>query len=168
MDGGELMRLPDFAASDATREFNTDLYQEHLEEASFLYEQRLSLYDDPEMTWVDIGEVEERLEAHIDALVLGTDLALEVCQRRAEEGEPGELYAAVCVFCRTGRRDLLIAVLKALDPEDAVRPQAVSDAMKDEMPAEWARALVSELVDDDEKLIPIWTNYLGHRRLAAG
>jgi len=28
-------------------DFETELYQEHLEEASFLYEQRLTLFDDP-------------------------------------------------------------------------------------------------------------------------
>jgi len=30
-------------------DFETELYQEHLEEASFLYEQRLTLFDDPEI-----------------------------------------------------------------------------------------------------------------------
>ena len=37
-----------------------------IEEASFLYEQRLSLFDDPEITWLDIEDFEERFEAHID------------------------------------------------------------------------------------------------------
>jgi uncharacterized protein (TIGR02270 family) len=162
------MRLPDFGAEDATRDFHTGLYLEHLEEASFLYEQRLGLYDDPEVTWLDIGEFEERLEAHIDALVLGEGLAVEICRRRAEEGETGELYAAVCVFCRVGGRDLLGAVLKGLDPDDAARLQAVSDAMKDEMPAEWAQALASGPAGGDQKLIPMLAYYLGYRRFAAG
>ena len=38
-------------------DFETELYQEHLEEASFLYEQRLTLFDDPEITWLDIAAV---------------------------------------------------------------------------------------------------------------
>src|SRR6476620_1226608 len=105
------MRLPNFAASEATRRFSADLYLEHLEEASFLYEQRLGLYDDPEITWLDIGKVEERFAAHLDALIGGGDGALEICQQKCEQGEPGDLYTAVCVFCRSGRRDLLGAVL---------------------------------------------------------
>ena len=58
-------------------DFETELYQEHLEEASFLYEQRLTLFDDPEITWLDIEDFEERFEAHIDALVVGEELALK-------------------------------------------------------------------------------------------
>jgi hypothetical protein len=52
-------------------DFETELYQEHLEEVSFLYELRLTLFDDPEITWLDISDFEERFEAHIDALVVG-------------------------------------------------------------------------------------------------
>jgi uncharacterized protein (TIGR02270 family) len=162
------MRLPDFAADDATRRFNAELYLEHLEEASFLYEQRLGLHDDSEVTWLDIGTFERRLEAHIDALVTGGELAVETCRRRTEEGDPGELYAAVCVFCRGGRRDLLGAVLKRLDLDDAVRSRALRDAMTDEMPTEWADALASSLARGFDNLIPIVTHYLGYRRFAAG
>src|SRR5687768_11680739 len=128
------MRLPDFAASDATRRFNTDLYLEHLEEASFLYEQRIGLYDDPEVSWLDIGRFEERLKAHLEALSSGDAAALEICQLRTQEGDAGELYAAVCVFCRADRRDLVGGVLKRLDLEDPVRSRAVCDAITDEMP----------------------------------
>ena len=55
---------------ESASDFETELYQEHLEEASFLYEQRLTLFDDIEITWLDIEDFEERFEAHIDALVV--------------------------------------------------------------------------------------------------
>ena len=42
--------------------FATELYREHLEEASFLYEQRLAPFDDPEITWPDIEDFEKRFE----------------------------------------------------------------------------------------------------------
>jgi len=64
-------------------DFSTGIYQEHLEEASFLYEQRLSLFDDPEITWLDI----EDFEAHIDGLVVGEDLALLVCKTQEASGD---------------------------------------------------------------------------------
>ena len=77
------MNYPDLSAEKPTRRFHTELYQEFLEEASFLYEQRLVLLDDPEITWKDIGEFEKRFEAQIDALVVGEDLALDVCRTQA-------------------------------------------------------------------------------------
>jgi hypothetical protein len=92
------------------------LYQEHLEEASFLYEQGLALLDDPEITWKDIGEFEERFEAHIDALVVGEDLALKVCRTQAREGDFGELHAAVRVFCRQNKGDYVAETWRDLDP----------------------------------------------------
>ena len=88
-------------------DFETELYQEHLEEASFLYEQRLTLFDDPEITWLDIADFEERFEAHIDGLVVGEEPALNVCKTQAMEGDFGELHAAVRVFCRQNRLDFV-------------------------------------------------------------
>src|SRR4029450_12515018 len=114
------------------RDFYIGLYQDYLEEASFLYEQRLTLFDDPEITWKDVHDFEERFEAHIDGLVVGGKLALEVCKRQARVGDFGELHAAVRVFCRQNRQDLVLAVLEELDPEAPERVQAVSDALKHE------------------------------------
>ncbi|NOZ85225.1 MAG: hypothetical protein GXP49_02970, partial [Deltaproteobacteria bacterium] len=41
-------------------DFAIKIYLEALEEASFLYEQRLGLFDDPEITWLDVEDLEER------------------------------------------------------------------------------------------------------------
>src|SRR6266567_1491787 len=68
----------------STKSFLIELYREYLEEASFLYEQRLGLLHDPEVPWKRIGEFEERFEAHIDGLLVGGELALEVCLAQAE------------------------------------------------------------------------------------
>lgn len=111
-------------------DFATDLYFEHIFEASFLYEQRLSLLDDPELTWLDIEDFENRFEAHIDGLVVGEDLAVEVCKQQTREGGFGELHAAVRVFCRQNRKDLVLEVLEGLDPKDIEKISAVSDALK--------------------------------------
>ena len=101
------------------KEFAIGLYEEHLEEASFLYEQRLSLLDDPELTWLDLDDFEQRFEAHIDGLVLGEDLALEVCKQQASAGDFGELHAALRVFCRQKRLDLVLETIEQIDPEEA-------------------------------------------------
>ena len=150
------------------RNFLIELYQEYLEEASFLYEQRLTLFDDPEVTWEDIHDFEERFEPHIDGLVVGEELALNVCKTQASEGDFGELHAAVRVFCRQNRKDLVIEVLKKLDPEDAESMQAVSDALKHELPEEWRDEFVQMLSEGDQKIIPILANVFGFRRVKAG
>ena len=72
----------DPTVSQAITDFATSLYLEHIEEASALYEQRLSFFDDPEITWQDIEDFEDRFEPHIDGLVVGKDLALDVREQQ--------------------------------------------------------------------------------------
>jgi uncharacterized protein (TIGR02270 family) len=164
MDGGQLMRLSYFAVQDATRSFSTELYEEHLEEASLLYEQRVGLYNDSEITWLEIGNFEERFEAHIDGLVVGGDLAIEVCKRRAKEGDFGELHAALRVFCRQNRKDLTLAIVEELDLDDAEKVQAVGDALKYELPAAWNDDLW-HLGARNRQLTPLLSKVSAYRRV---
>jgi len=150
------------------KNFLIELYREYLEEASFLYEQRLTLFDDPEVTWEDIHDFEERFEPHIDGLVVGEKLALKICKTQASEGDFGELHAAVRVFCRQNRKDLVLRVLEELDTEDAESIQAVSDALKHELPEDWHDEFVRMLSEGDQKLIPILANLFGFRRVKTG
>ena len=147
------------------RRFYVELYEEHLEEASFLYAQRLTLLDDLEVSWITVGEWDERLEAHIDALVIGEDLALEVCVKHAAEGDFGELFAAVSVFCRQQRFDLLRKTTEALDPEDPEKLQAMADALKYECPTEWQPELLRVLPPDDPRMRYLQATLCGYRRL---
>ena len=62
------------------RELHLSLYAEHLEDVSFLYDQRNALLADPEVPWARLHAFEQRIEAHIDALVIGAELALEMCR----------------------------------------------------------------------------------------
>jgi uncharacterized protein (TIGR02270 family) len=149
-------------------DFATGIYQEHIEEASFLYEQRLTLFDDPEITWKDIEDFEDRFEPHIDGLVVGEDLALEVCKQQAREGDFGELHAAIRVFCRQNQKELVLQILQELDPEDAEKMRAVSDALKHELPGEWHEEFVQMLLEGDQKLISILAKLAGYQRLPAG
>jgi len=148
--------------------FASGIYQEHLSEASFLYKQRLSLLDDPELTWKDIGDFEERFEAHIDGLVVGENLALEVCKQQASEGDFGELHVAMRVFCRQKRLDLVLETIEAIDSEDAEKPQAVADALNDELPEAWQNDFIGLLKEENPKLAPIIPKLIGYRRLNAG
>jgi uncharacterized protein (TIGR02270 family) len=150
------------------RTFLSRLYEEYLEEASFLFGQRRTLYKNPEITWKKIAEFEERLEAHIDGLVVGDKMALEVCARRAAEGDFGELYAATCVFCRQDQRDRLLALLDQLDPADTEKAGAIADALKYELPDAWALDFLTLLASGDPKLAPILARAFGYRRFQCG
>jgi uncharacterized protein (TIGR02270 family) len=145
------------------RAFAVEIFREHLEEASFLYEQRLKLLEESRIPWKTIGDFEERFEAHIDGLVVGGALALNVCGNRAAEGDSGELHSAVRVFCRQREKELLWNVLEQLDPTEMEKVVAVTDALKYECPEDWFDNLVS-FADRQPKLSPILGSVAGWRR----
>jgi len=145
--------------------FLRQLYEEHLEEASFLYEQRQRLLTDPELTWLEVAEFEERLEAHLDALVIGGDVAAEVCRNRAAQGDAGALFAAACTFCRRLQAPMLANVIKTFDGEDAAKSDALTDALKHELPDDWKDFCVRALATADPRLGAILARTLGYRRL---
>jgi uncharacterized protein (TIGR02270 family) len=146
------------------RRFNIELYEEHLEEASFLYVQRLAYLNDPELTWLDLGAWEERLEAHLDALVVGADLAREICKQRCAAGDFGEIHASMRVFCRQNRPDLAYAVLQNIDTAAEPVIQAVIDALKAECPAAWHDDLLRIMVGKCKQLVPALAETLTYRR----
>lgn len=143
-------------------------HEEHLEEASFLYEYRFNLFDDPEITWQEIEDSEERFEPHIRALVAGRELSLDVCKKQTIKGDFGKLHAAVCVFCRQKRLDLVLDVLDAPDPKDGERVQAVRDALNHELPISWHSEFIRMLSEGDQKLVPLIAKVIGCQRLTAG
>lgn len=133
--------------------FRIGLYLEHLEEAAALWEQRPADRENPDLAWFDLGDEEARLEAHLDALVLGGDLALAVCRQQALDGDAGELHAALRVFCRTGRSDLVGVAMEGVDPDDDEAFDAMSDALVAELPREWEPgALRADLLGDPRRL----------------
>ena len=148
----------------SVRQFNVELYREHLEEASFLYEQRRAYLHDPEINWPDLDAWEERLEAHLDALVVGGGLALEVCRQQAAEGDAGEMHAALCVFCRQDRKEDAFAVLKTLDPSDEEKVGAASWALRCEIPTGWRDDLLQLFQGDQANLTDIVARVIGYRR----
>jgi uncharacterized protein (TIGR02270 family) len=146
------------------RQFNVELYRDHLQEASCLYDQRRAYLHDPEVRWPDLERWEDRFEAHIDALVVGGELALEVCRRQAAEGDAGEMHAALRVFCRQDRNDDAVAVLNALDPADEDRIRAASQAMRSELPTRWRDGLPHLLEGGPPPLTQVLAHVIGHRR----
>lgn len=144
------------------------LFFEHLEEASFLWEQWRSLLDDPEVTWLDIEDFEVRFEAHIDALVLGGAVAIAVCRQQAREGDAGELHAALRVFARLNRLELAIESLEGLDESDGERFQAARDALCHELPDSWIGYFIDQIEADDPIHALLAVHLVGYHRLDNG
>jgi len=149
----------------SVRAFHHGLYEENLEEASFLYTQCNALRKNPQISWRALGDFEERLDAHLDALVVGSDLALETCQARLEEGDAGELFACVAVFCRLRRAPLLSAVFKTSALSEPPKSRAVADALRLELPDEWTQFVQQALSRADTKLAPVLAIVSGYRRM---
>jgi uncharacterized protein (TIGR02270 family) len=149
----------------STREFSVKIYEQHLEEASFLYEQHRAYLHDPELSWTDLDAFEERFEAHVDALVVGEELAIDVCKRRCSAGDFGELHAALHVFCRQQRAGLVYAVLQDVDVGDSEVVAATVDALKLQCPASWHEDLTRVMLGRRAQLIPMLAEALSYRRV---
>ncbi|WP_412068656.1 HEAT repeat domain-containing protein [Rubrivirga sp. IMCC43871] len=150
------------------RGWQIGLFLEHLAEAASLWEQRPADRLNPDLAWTDLGDEQDRLEAHLDALVLGGDLALAVCRQQALDGDPGELHAALRVFCRHGRSDLVGIAMEAVDPDDGEALDAMSEALVAELPAAWeVGALRPDLLDDPRRL-RLAADLITSRGLGAG
>jgi uncharacterized protein (TIGR02270 family) len=147
------------------RAFLTELSEEYLSEASSFYERRKNAAREGFSTWLDMAPLEKRLEANLDGLVVGGDLALEVCRRQAENGDCGELYAAICIFCRQQRLDLILKTLDSLDTEDIPKIDALADALKHEAPQKWCEELTRMFrFDLPPKKLKVLSRVLGWRR----
>ena len=116
----------------AAADFVRDLYVEHLEEASFLYDQRNYMLAHPEFEASDIAWNEQRCDRQLDALVAGGEIALNMCKEQAASGDGGELYAALRVFCRAARSELVKSLLDELDVNDLQAIAAARDGLREE------------------------------------
>jgi hypothetical protein len=118
--------------------------------------------------WTRIGDLEARLEAHLDALVVGESLALEVCRSRLKDGDAGELFAALCVACRRREAETLNDVWCTLDPADSAKVRAVTDALKLEMPVSWQGFCERAIHRGTPGVAPILSEVCGYRRIPLG
>lgn len=80
----------------------TDILEEHLEEADFLWHQRERALMDRVYDLDDLAELEERLLAHLDGLVLGQKEVWKLLEPKLAEGELGEVFAATFVALESG------------------------------------------------------------------
>lgn len=74
-----------------------DILEEHIEEADFLWQQRMNAISDRVYNLDDLAEIEERLLAHLDGLVLGEKEAWKLLEPKLTGGDVGEVFTAAFV-----------------------------------------------------------------------
>jgi uncharacterized protein (TIGR02270 family) len=70
-----------------------ETFEQHAFEAAFLWSYRDAAAVDPLYDVQRLGELDVRLEAHVDGLRLAGDAGWEICKNAIDEEEPGSLFA---------------------------------------------------------------------------
>ncbi|OZG70949.1 hypothetical protein BTA51_22855 [Hahella sp. CCB-MM4] len=155
-------------------QFYQELYVEHLEEAAYLYDCLAPWRDDPEGSWQDCSDLEARLEAHIDALVIGDQTAEDIFIEMLDDADAGTIFTITCVLCRRRRTAAIGQVWEVLagNPEDKpandggepeeepdeeliAKLQAVSLALVQEYPRKLHSRLAKLLNSRHSNLLPM-------------
>lgn len=136
------------------RSFKIGLYEEHLDELAFLRSQCAALRADIQHAWQAPAPFEDRLEAHLDALVIGDALALQTSLAAAEGGEPDMVFAVAALCCRRADAPALQTLLQGVALDEPALAEAVGHALLLEWPAAWQAAAVRGLAQGDPRLAP--------------
>jgi len=93
----------------------TDIYEQYVDEASFLWVLRSVAVEQPHYYVSDIVELERRIEAQLDGLMTSLDMSWELCEQALEIEEPGEVFtAAVVAFKSHDAQNIQKSVLAGL------------------------------------------------------
>ena len=136
------------------RAFRIALYEEHLEEIAFLASQAVALRGQPHRGWAELRPFEERLEAHLDALVVGAALALDTGVARAAEADADELFGIVALACRLEAEAPLGVILESAALDDAAKGTMVLRALVVAWPHTWRQRCLRGLARGDPRLAP--------------
>jgi uncharacterized protein (TIGR02270 family) len=98
----------------------TDILEEHIEEADFLFHQREKALLNRVYDLDGVAELEERLLAHLDGLVLGDKEAWKLLAPKLIDGEAGEVFAAAFVAFDSGDSVLMDSVTKTFEQAEGV------------------------------------------------
>ncbi|WNG20186.1 TIGR02270 family protein [Cystobacter fuscus] len=99
-----------------------DIYEEHLDEATFLWGQRDNALVSARHVLADAAGLEERLIAHLDGLVLGgAPVAKRLLLPALAADDATRVSASALALIEAERDDAVGAVLSALEGEESVR-----------------------------------------------
>ena len=148
--------------------FTANMYEECVDEASFLYQQRKILLAEGNLTNVELGRLERRLDAFIEALVNGGGIAANLCLNLLHQKEEGILYTVTRVLIRLGMREQLAALLISLDAHSQTQAAVIRDGLCHEIHEEellLPEYLLPSAPSEATRLLSI---ALGYRRQGGG
>jgi len=106
-----------------------DLLEEHLEELAFLWGQRSDARTSPDYSVAQFGEVEQRIGAHLQALLVGGDAADALLEQGLADDDPPVAFAAAYTLLQ--RKDAASAdrVLDALGRVESEPREGIAQAL---------------------------------------
>lgn len=89
---------------------------EHLEQLAMLWQQRQDAQRSPDYLREDVARLDERLEAHVDGLLLAGEQAIPLLEESLASEEPAAVFAAAFVLLRQEQPASAIRVVETLLP----------------------------------------------------
>jgi hypothetical protein len=148
--------------------FREALFGEHLQECGTLHAQCRYLQAQAGLPWQAPTAFEQRLEDHLDALVIGDASALEFCRRHVAVAESQELFGVVALACRLEDAALLQEVLGGAALADDLARAVIADALLLEWPSAWEAACMRTLSHGDLRLAATFAAIAATRGFAIG
>jgi HEAT repeat protein len=105
------------------------LLEEHLEEIQSLWPLRRAALRSPEWTLASLADLDERLEGHVQGMVVGGEAAVSLLRREIEQDDPDQVFAAGLALLHLGNPELVDVVLQALERAQGRRRAAIAEAL---------------------------------------
>ncbi len=104
----------------------SDIYEQYVDDASFLWILRSIVIDQPHYNKADIHELEERIDAQLNGLLLSADDAWMACVKALTLEEPGEVFTATIIAFKSDNASKIQRVLEVGLKTDATFKGLVS------------------------------------------
>jgi|SRR5215217_3955024 len=139
--------------------------EEHLHEASFLWERWEALLHDARLTLTDVAVIEERLLAHLDGLMLGGE-SVALLWPALEGEDPGEVFTAAFVTLEQAPPRALDAILERLTTAPRPVKNALGRALESSLGESWVPLLLARLGTLEAPCAALSLDVLASRRAA--
>lgn len=122
-------------------QFLHDLFDEHIDEASALHQQKILQLRTQEITWAEIHDDDQRFAAHVDALVIDAADADPYLAKKAGDFDRDELFVYVSFLIRADKFDRFLNLLEEIDLDDPDIVENLSLALVFDIQQQWIHKL---------------------------
>jgi hypothetical protein len=151
-----------------SEQLKESLIVEHIEEVSVLFDQKRWFLRSGASGWTRIERYDDRMEWHIDAIVLGGNGAIDICRAKSMKGDAGDLHASLRALCRVGRNDLVREIVLKCDYSEQERIEAVCDALCVDLPESLQEEMMEVLIHGDAPHCLIAARFSAYRKIDHG